>query len=116
MTALPKLTYFDGDQNQITAVPDFDEDDCILVYFSIDYNQVEDISGLAGIDTLNRVNIDYNKVKDLTPLADNINLVQVNAWDNAITEESLEALNAHSIIVNYNPNYEDPDAEEETEE
>lgn len=116
LTALPKLTYFDGDQNQITAVPDFDEDDCILVYFSIDYNQVEDISGLAGIDTLNRVNIDYNKVKDLTPLADNINLVQVNAWDNAITEESLEALNAHSIIVNYNPNYEDPDAEEETEE
>jgi len=115
LTSLPSLVRFEADQNEITEVPDFDEHNCQLVYFGIDYNQVEDVSGLENIDSLNYVNIDYNKVKDLTPLAENINLVQINAWDNAITEESLEALEEHSIILNYNPNYEDPDAEEEKE-
>ena len=116
LAQLPALTLFEGDQNQITEIPDFDEDTCLLVSFSADYNQIEDISGLSGIHTLNTVNIDYNKVKDLMPLAENFNLIQVNAWDNAISEESVEALKEHSIILNYNPNYEDPDAEEETEE
>lgn len=116
LTELHKLTRFEADQNQITEIPDFDEDNCQLVYFGIDYNQVEDVSGLAGIRTLNYLNIDYNKVKDLTSLAENINLVQINAWDNAITEESVEALKEYSIILNYNPNYEDPDAEEENED
>ena len=113
---LPSLTRFDGDHNQITEIPVFDENNCILVYFSVDYNEIEDVSGLAGVDTLNYLNIDYNHVKDLLPLAENYNLVQVNAWDNAISEESVEALQEHSIILNYNPNYEDPDAEQEIEE
>lgn len=113
---LPNLLRFEADQNQITQVPDFDESACKLIYFSMDYNQAEDISGLAGIDTLNYVNIDYNKVKDLLPLAENANLVQINAWDNPISEESVDTLNEFSIILNYNPNYVDPDAEEEAEE
>lgn len=116
LTQMPNLEHFEADQNLIKEVPDFDEDHCQLVYFGIDYNEVEDISGLADIDSLNYVNIDYNKVKDLMPLAENINLVQINAWDNAISEESIEALEEHSIILNYNPNYEDPDAEEEETE
>jgi len=49
-------------------------------------------------------------------LADNRNLVQVNVWDNAITEESVEVLGAASIILNYNPNFVDPEAEEEETE
>lgn len=116
LNQLPSLTRFDGDHNQITEIPVFDENNCILVYFSVDYNEIEDVSGLAGVDTLNYLNIDYNHVKDLLPLAENYNLVQVNAWDNAISEESVEALQEHSIILNYNPNYEDPDAEQEIEE
>ena len=115
LAKLHKLTRFEADQNQIKEIPDFDERHCQLVYFGIDYNEVEDVSGLAGVNTLNYLNIDYNKVKDLTCLAENLNLVQVNAWDNAITEESVEALKEYSIILNYNPNYEDPDAEEENE-
>lgn len=113
LAELPKLVHFEADQNEIIEIPDFDETNCQLVHFSINYNQVEDVSGLAGIDTLNYLNIDYNKVKDLLSLAENINLVQINAWDNAISEESQEALEEHSIILNYNPNYEAPDAEEE---
>lgn len=116
LAQLPALTRFEGDHNQITEIPDFHENTCKLIFFGVDYNEIEDVSGLAGIDSLNYLNIDYNKVKDLLPLADNYNLVQVNAWDNAITEESVQALQEHSIILNYNPSYVDPDAEEAAEE
>ena len=116
LASLPALTRFEGDQNLITEIPDFDEDDCVLAYFGVDYNQIEDISGLSGIHTLNYVNADYNKIKDLSPLENNVNLVQVNVWDNPVSEESVELLKEHAIIVNFNPNYEDPDAEETTEE
>lgn len=113
---LPNLEHFSAENNAITTLPAFDAGDCRLVYFDVDGNQIEDVSVLAGIDTLNYLQIDYNQVTDLLPLADNRNLVQVNAWDNAISEESVEALGESSIILNYNPNFVDPDAEEETEE
>lgn len=103
---LPNLTRFEGKQNSnIAVIPDFDEESCQLVYFGADYTQVEDLTGLSGIGTLNYVNVDYTKVTDLLPLADNRNLVQVNAWDCGITQESLDALKESSIIVNYNPNF-----------
>lgn len=114
LTELPQLTRFEGKQNsEIAYIPDFDEDICQLVYFGVDYTQVEDLSGLSGIGTLNYVNADYTKVTDLLPLAENRNLVQINVWDCGITQESLDALSEASIIVNYNPNFV---AEEETEE
>lgn len=111
---LPALTQFNGNNNQITAVPDFDEANSVLQIFRVDNNQIEDLSGLAGINSLNYVYADYNQVKTILPLADNINLIQVNVWDNPIPEEDVKALQEHSIIVNYNPNYEPP--EEEAEE
>lgn len=114
LAELPQLTRFEGKQNsEIAYIPDFDEDNCQLVYFGVDYTQVEDLSGLSGIGTLNYVNADYTKVTDLLPLAENRNLVQVNVWDCGITQESLDALSEASIIVNYNPNFV---AEEEPEE
>jgi len=116
LSMLPNLTHFDADHNQIAEIPNFDESNCKLIQFSINYNEVEDVSGLSGIDSLNYVNLDYNKVKDLLPLAENTGLVQINAWDNPISEESVEGLAEFSIILNHNPNYVDPDAEENTEE
>lgn len=110
LTTLPSLTRFDADHNEVTVIPDFNEDDCKLIYFSVNYNQVTDVSGLADIDTLNYLNIDYNAVTDLLPISKNINLIKVNAWDNAITKESVDALAGFEIILNYNPNYEAPEA------
>ncbi len=110
LTKLPSLTRFDADHNEIIAIPDFNEDDCKLIYFSINYNQVTDVSGLADINTLNYLNIDYNAVTDLLPISKNINLIKVNAWDNAISQESVDALLSFEIILNYNPNYEAPEA------
>ena len=109
LAQLPALTQFNGNNNQITAVPDFDEANSDLQIFRVDNNQVEDLSGLAGINSLNYVYADYNQVKTILPLADNINLIQVNVWDNPIPEEDVKALQEHSIIVNYNPNYEPPE-------
>lgn len=105
LVQLPHLVKFEGKQNSaISAIPDFDEESCQLVYFGIGNTLVEDLTGLAGIGTLNYVNADYTQVKDLLPLADNRNLVQVNVWACSITQESLDALEESSIIVNYNPN------------
>ena len=109
LAQLPALTQFNGNNNQITAVPDFDEANSVLQIFRVDNNQIEDLSGLAGINSLNYVYADYNKVKTILSLADNINLIQVNVWDNPIPEEDVKALQEHSIIVNYNPNYEPPE-------
>jgi len=113
---LPNLERISAEQNAITELPAFDPDTSVLIHLDLDSNQISDVSALAGIDTLNYLYLDYNQVKDLTPLADNRNLVQVNVWDNAITEESVEILGAASIILNYNPNFVDPEAEEEETE
>ena len=111
LAQLPLLTRFEADHNAITAIPDFPEEECILVYMSVNYNQIDNVSGLAQIHTLNYLNIDYNKVKDLSPIAENRNLIKVNIWDNPVTQESVNALTQYEIIVNYNPNYVSPDAE-----
>lgn len=113
LTKLPNLVRFEGDQNKIKEIPDFDETNCVLVFFGADQNEIEDLSGLANIHTLNYVNLDYNKITDLKPLADNYNLVQVNVWDSAISKEDISLLQDKSIIVNYNPNYEPPEKDKE---
>lgn len=104
LTALPNLTRFEGDHNTISTIPDFDETTCILVYLSLNYNQISDVSGLAKISSLNYLNIDYNKVADLAPIAENANLIKVNAWDNPLSKECIDTLTSFEIIVNYNPN------------
>lgn len=111
LTKLPNLTRFEADQNKIKAIPDFDEEACALVFFGADYNEIEDVSGLAGIHSLNYVNLDYNKITDLKPLAENYSLVQINVWDSAISDEDISLFKDKSIIVNYNPNYEAPEEE-----
>lgn len=109
LAQLPALTRFEANHNEIAQIPDFDEDNCKLIYFGINYNQVSDVGGLAGIASLNYLNIDYNQVTDLLPIAQNANLIKVNAWDNAISQESVDALSQDEVILNYNPNYEAPE-------
>ena len=112
LAGLPALTRFDGDSNQITAIPTFAKN-APLQRFSVNYNQITDLSGLSGLLSLNYVEADYNQITDLSPLADNYTLIQVNVWDNPVSAESVAALQERNIIVNYNPNYEPPVEEEE---
>ena len=113
LAQLPALTRFVGNNNQITAVPDFDEETSKLQYIQLDYNEVTDLAGLQGINSLNYVYADYNQVETILPLKNNINLIQVNIWDNPIPEEEVKSLQENSIIVNYNPNYEPPEEDGE---
>ena len=113
LAQLPALTRFVGNNNQITAVPDFDEETSKLQYIQLDYNEVTDLAGLQGIDSLNYVYADYNQVETILPLKNNINLIQINVWDNPIPEEEVKSLQENSIIVNYNPNYEPPEEDGE---
>lgn len=110
LTELPSLVRFEANHNEISTLPAFDKDTCLLVYFGVNYNQIEDVTGLSGINTLNYLNIDYNKVSDLLPIAENSTLIKVNAWDNPITPESVEALSQYEIILNYNPNFNEPES------
>ena len=107
LSELVNLTDFTADHNKITEIPDLDEENCALVRFSANYNEIEDISGLSGIASLNYVNLDYNKVKDISPLTGNINLIQLDVWDNPIPEvaEAVKPFEESSIIVNFNPNF-----------
>ena len=113
LAQLPALTRFVGNNNRITAVPDFDEETSKLQYIQLDYNEVADLAGLQGIDSLNYVYADYNQVETILPLKNNINLIQINVWDNPIPEEEVKSLQENSIIVNYNPNYEPPEEDGE---
>ena len=113
LAQMPALTRFVGNNNQITAVPDFDEETSKLQYIQLDYNEVADLAGLQGINSLNYVYADYNQVETILPLKNNINLIQINVWDNPIPEEEVKSLQENSIIVNYNPNYEPPEEDGE---
>lgn len=113
LAQLPALTRFVGNNNRITAVPDFDEETSKLQYIQLDYNEVADLAGLQGINSLNYVYADYNQVETILPLKNNINLIQINVWDNPIPEEEVKSLQENSIIVNYNPNYEPPEEDGE---
>ena len=113
---LPKLERFVAEENAISEFPQLDPYRCSLIYVDLDHNLLEDISGLMFVHSLNYLYVDYNNISDLTPVADCRNLVQVNAWDNPITEESVEALTAVSIILNHNPNFVAPETDEAEDE
>lgn len=111
---LPELVNFKANNNQITEIPVFDAEMSKLVQFSVNYNEVTDVSGLAGLIYLNYVRADYNKVTDVYCLKDNFCLIQVDVWDNPIDTEHIQEMQDIGIIVNYNPNYE-PEADEAAE-
>lgn len=66
--------------NLVKELPPFTET-CRLQQFYGSYNQLSDISGLAGLPELNYVDVDYNTdITDIECLKACQNLVQVNAF------------------------------------
>ena len=114
LAKLPALTIFYGSTNQIKAIPQFDAGSSQLWQFVADRNEIEDLSGLVGIQSLNVVVLDYNKVTAIEALKDCSTLIRLDIWDNPVPKEQVDALEEIGIIVNYNPNYVPP-AEEETD-
>ena len=111
LAELPALEEFNGDNNQITAIPDFDETTSPLWRFSVNHNEIESLEGLAGIDNLNFVLADYNKIKDITVLESCRLLCQLDVWDNPIDQDGVKTLQDGGVIVNFNKNYKEDTAE-----
>lgn len=106
LTALPSLSVFSASENNITAVPEFEAKDCKLWKFTVDHNEITDLSGLAGIDCLNFIVADYNQIADISMLETCNTLTRLDIWDNPVPKEQVDKLEEVGILVNYNPNFE----------
>lgn len=97
LTALEK---FDFSYNEVVALPAFPTD-CALVEINGEHNLMTEISVLGGMPNLTHVYMDYNALTDISFLANCPNLVQVNVFGTEVN--NVDALLAHSIIVNFDP-------------
>ena len=96
--------------NQITDLPQFDAD-TPLWHVDISHNQVESLAGLEGNLAVNFINADYNRVKSVAKLESCIMLVRMNLWDNPVDADEVKQLQDIGILINYNPNYVEPETE-----
>ena len=100
LATLTHVTEIDVSYNDILTIPDFPED-AALVTFNGCHNYFEDVSGLAGLNTLNYVYLDYNNITDINVLSTCINLIQVGVFQTNVSDAS--ALLDMNVIVSYNP-------------
>ena len=100
MAALVYMTDLDVSYNDILTIPDF-PDAAALVTFNGCHNFFEDVSGLAGLSSLNYVYLDYNNITDINVLSSCINLIQVGVFQTNVSD--ISALLDMDVIVSYNP-------------
>ncbi len=105
-----KLVDLNVSSNQITDLPQFDAD-TPLWHVDISHNQVESLAGLEGNLAVNFINADYNRVKSVAKLESCIMLVRMNLWDNPVDADEVKQLQDIGILINYNPNYVEPETE-----
>ena len=94
----------------ITDLPQFDAD-TPLWHVDISHNQIESLAGLEGNLAVNFINADYNRVKSVAKLESCIMLVRMNLWDNPVDADEVKQLQDIGILINYNPNYVEPETE-----
>ena len=97
---LTMLEKFDFSYNDVEVLPAFPTN-CALVEINGEHNFMTDISALGGMPNLTHVYMDYNNLTDISFLANCPNLVQVNVYGTDVS--NVDALLAHSIIVNFDP-------------
>lgn len=100
LSSLINLDILDFSYNSVDALPDWQEG-CMLRTIDGSYNLLQSIDNLSSLDQLSYVYMDYNKLTSVDALADSYRLVQVNVYGNEI--DTVAALTAHDIIVNYDP-------------
>ncbi len=105
-----KLVDLNVSSNQITDLPQFDAD-TPLWHVDISHNQIESLAGLEGNLAVNFINADYNRVKSVAKLESCIMLVRMNLWDNPVDADEAKQLQDIGILINYNPNYVEPETE-----
>lgn len=107
LAELPALVDLYVSNNQITVFPTFSTS-TPLWHVDVSHNALEDLSGLEGNLSLNFIYADYNKIKSIAVLESCSMLVQMDLWDNPVSAEEVKKLQDVGIIINYNPNYQEP--------
>ena len=110
VSGFKKLVDLNVSSNQITDLPHFDAD-TPLWHVDISHNQIESLAGLEGNLAVNFINADYNRVKSVAKLESCIMLVRMNLWDNPVDADEVKQLQDIGILINYNPNYVEPETE-----
>lgn len=110
VSGFKKLVDLNVSSNQITDLPQFDAD-TPLWHVDISHNQIESLAGLDGNLAVNFINADYNRVKSVAKLESCIMLVRMNLWDNPVDADEVKQLQDIGILINYNPNYVEPETE-----
>ena len=110
VSGFKKLVDLNVSSNQITDLPQFDAD-TPLWHVDISHNQIESLAGLEGNLAVNFINADYNRVKSVAKLESCIMLVRMNLWDNPVDADEVKQLQDIGILINYNPNYVEPETE-----
>ena len=110
VSGFKKLVDLNVSSNQITDLPQFDAD-TPLWHVDISHNQIESLAALEGNLAVNFINADYNRIKSVAKLESCIMLVRMNLWDNPVDADEVKQLQDIGILINYNPNYVEPETE-----
>ena len=108
LTSFSALQVLIANNNQIKTLPALAAD-TPLWRCDLSYNEIEDISPLADVDTLNFLNLDYNKVSSLKCLENSRLLMKLEVWNNPVSAEEVKALKDIGVVVHYNSEYQPED-------
>ena len=100
LSSLVQLEVLDFSHNSVFEIPFWPEGGALRIIDG-SYNKISDVATLWNMKELTYVYMDYNKITSLSNLVSLPKLVQINAYGNPL--EDLTGLEAHNIIVNYDP-------------
>lgn len=100
LSELTRLEVLDFSHNSVYEVPFWPEGGPLRIIDG-SYNELKSIDTLWNMKELTYIYMDYNQITALSNLVSLPKLVQINAYGNPL--EDLTGLEAHNIIVNYDP-------------
>jgi len=100
LSNLLSLEVLDFSHNSVYEIPFWPEGGPLRVIDG-SYNEIKSVDTLWNMKELTYIYMDYNKITALSNLMSMPKLVQINVYGNPI--EDLTGLEAHNIIVNYDP-------------
>ena len=100
LSKLTRLEVLDFSHNSVYEIPFWPEGGPLRIIDG-SYNEIKSVDTLWNMKELTYIYMDYNKITSLSNLMSMPKLVQINAYGNPI--EDLTGLEAHNIIVNYDP-------------
>lgn len=103
LSPLPEtIQNLDFSHNMVAALPKWSAA-CALVSFNGAYNQLTNVNQLFGLTNLNSVVLDYNEIEDISGLADCPRLISVDVFGTKVKD--VKVLQDMDVVVHYDPTY-----------